>query len=655
MNLEAGWQALERDDFAAAERAARAVLVERAEDAEALYLLGSTWLFAGRAREALQPLSAAARRDSRRGILYRLGHCYLALGQPEAAADALRREVAAHPESAPAHNTLGVALVQQRHHEAALAEFLAALAIDERHAEANNNAANALAALGRADEAVSYLQRAVEINPGLPDAHHNLGLLLQSLRRHEEAIPSFARAVELAPRTPYALSSLVTSEIAVCRWQEAAPHIVALRAQVREGVVPAVPFTVLAVSPSAEEQLRCAETFTRDTIGSRSAPPRPLRPKRDRIRLAYLSSDFQEHATAWLAARLFELHDRKDFEVIGISYGEDDGTAMRRRLASAFDRFVDVARESDAKASDHLRLMDVDIAVDLKGHTRGARLGILAARPAPLQVTYLGYPGTLAASFIDYAIADDVLIPPHDERFYTEALARLPNCYQVNDATRPIGKRAPTRAEAGLPADAFVFCCFNNNFKITPQVFDAWMRLLHAVPASVLWLLEDTSAASRNLRQHAVERGVDPARLVFAPRQRQEEHLARHALADLFLDTLPCNAHTTASDALWTGLPLVTCLGTTFAGRVAASLLHGVGLPELVTHNLADYEAHALRLARDKPALAALRAKLSANRLTHPLFDTDRFRRHIEMAYRHMVERHARGEAPQSFRVPPAG
>ncbi|HKU45624.1 MAG TPA: hypothetical protein VJQ58_01995, partial [Burkholderiales bacterium] len=390
------------------------------------------------------------------------------------------------------------------------------------------------------------------------------------------------------------------------------------------------------------------ELYVRDTTVSvkNSFPPR----KAGKLRVAYVSADYHEHATAVLTAGLFEQHDRAQLEVIGVSCGPDDGSAMRKRLVQAFDRFADVQKTSDAEAVRILRELNVDIAVDLKGHTRGARLKVFAQRPAPLQVSYLGYPGTLGAPFIDYVIADRVVIPEGEERFYSEAVVALPGSYQVNDAKRPIAERTPSRAAMGLPEDAFVFCCFNNNFKITAEVFDAWMRLLKNVPGSVLWLLEDNRESRRNLEQAAAARGVEPARLVFAARMSHWDHLARHRLADLFLDTLPYNAHTTASDALWAGLPLVTCAGTTFAGRVGASLLQAVGLPELVTRNLVEYEALALRLT-NRTELNAVRGKLARNRLTEPLFDTARFTRNLESAYRRMWEMHERGEAPRSVEV----
>jgi predicted O-linked N-acetylglucosamine transferase (SPINDLY family) len=309
---------------------------------------------------------------------------------------------------------------------------------------------------------------------------------------------------------------------------------------------------------------------------------------------------------------------------------------MRSRLARAFDRFVDVRALSDAQVARLLREMEIDIAVDLKGHTTEARLGILAHRPAPVQVAYLGYPGTSGAGFIDYVLADRFVLPETERDCWTERIVYLPDCYQVNDAGRAIAEQTPTRAAAGLPEHAFVFCCFNNSYKILPQTFDVWMRLLRALHGSVLWLLEDNAGARVNLEREARARGVDPSRLVFARRLPHAGHLARHRLADLFLDTLPCNAHTGASDALWAGLPLLTCAGRTFAGRVAGSLLHAVGLPELVTRSLVEYEALALQMAGERGQLMQLRERLAANRASAPLFDTERLRRNLESAYRGM-------------------
>jgi len=651
--LAEGWQAIERNDLRAAEGIARAALAENPRDVESLYLLGSSLLFQDRFQEALAPLSDVVRTAPRRGACHRLGYCHLALGDFKSAEQVLRREIAAHPDLVDAHNALGVALINQGRPHDALAVFVEAARLDPRSAPANNNVANVLGQLGRNEEALPYLQRVIEANPGLADARHNLGMLLQKLKRHEEASASLEAALRLAPRAAYTLSSLVWNELAICKWEGLTPHVDALRSQVRRGEIPAEPFVLVAVSPSPEEQRLCAQRHVREKLPQRPPLWRGLRYRHDRVRLAYLSADYSEHATAYLAAGLFERHDRSRFEVIGVSYGPDDHSPMRQRLMRAFDQFVDVRSRGDEETARLLHEMEVDVAIDLKGYTTGARPEILSYRPAPVQVSYLGFPGTMAAPFIDYIVADRWVLPAEARVHYTEQVVYLPDSYQVNDAARAIAANIPSRAEAGLPQDAFVFCCFNNCYKIMPPVFAIWMKLLREIPQSALWLLEDSAEAKRRLQQAAQAAGVDAARLVFAARVAPAEHLARHRLADLFLDTLPCNAHTTASDALWAGLPVLTCVGNTFAGRVAGSLLSAVGLRELVTQTLHDYETLALKLARAPALLAEIRGRLERNRSAAPLFDLERFRRHLEAAYLRMWETAQRGEPPRGFSVEP--
>ena len=385
--------------------------------------------------------------------------------------------------------------------------------------------------------------------------------------------------------------------------------------------------------------------------GGAKAAPAVGRSTSRKIRVGYYSADFHEHATAYLMAELFERHDRSQFEWFGFSYGPVSHDPMRARLRKSFDQFLDVRDRSDSDVAALSRQLGIDIAVDLKGFTRDNRLGIFAQRCAPVQVSYLGYPGTTGADYMDYVIGDKTVLPPSLYPHFTEKPVLLPHSYQVNDSQRRISDRVFTREEVGLPAQGFVFCCFNNNYKILPATFDSWMRVLQAVPGSVLWLFEDNAGAARRLKEQAQRRGVDPARLVFAPRLPLDEHLARHRLADLFLDTLPCNAHTTTSDALWAGLPVLTQLGNAFAGRVAASLLRAVGLPELVTTTPAEYEARAIELANDADQLQALRQRLQANRASSPLFNATLFARHIEAAYLAMDERQLQGLPPQAIEI----
>lgn len=632
--LAEGWDAIERDDLRAAEDLARRALAEDARDGEALRLLGASLLFQDRFQEALAPLREAHQRAPRKGSGHRLGFCYLALGDLESAARVLAREVGEYPDLANARNALGVALVRQSRREEALAVFTEAARLDPASAEANTNVGNVLAELGRHAEAIAYLQRAAQASPELADAHFNLGLVQQRLRRHTEAIASLRRAAELAPRMPYALSQRIWSELAICNWQGIEARIEQLRRQVRDEAIPASPFAFVAATDDPAEQRRCAELHVARTLPGRPAPLwQGERYRHERIRIAYLSADFREHPVAHLVAGLCERHDRARFEIVALSYGPDDASPMRARIARAVDRFVDARPLADEQAARLLRDMEIDIAVDLMGHTTDARPGILAHRPAPIQATWLGYPGTTAAPGVDYVLADRVVLPEAAQHHWSEKVLYLPECVMPSDDSLPIAPHTPARAAASLPPQGFVFCSFNNSYKITPRVFDVWTRLLRAIDGSVLWLRDDGAEARRNLEREAAARGVDAACLVFAPRVPLADYMARHRLADLFLDTLPYNAHTGASDALRAGLPVLTCTGRSFAGRVATSLLHAVGLPELATRTLADYEALALRLARNPGELATLRERLAASVPGAAPFDTDRFRRGLEAAY----------------------
>ena len=371
------------------------------------------------------------------------------------------------------------------------------------------------------------------------------------------------------------------------------------------------------------------------------------RPQSHKIRVGYFSADFHNHATGYLMAELFELHDKSQFELIGFSFGPIKNDEMRHRLVKSFDQFIEVGNKSDMEIAKLSRGLNIDIAVDLKGFTQGSRTGIFSYRAAPVQVNYLGYPGTMGTDYMDYIIADKTLIPSQSQKFYSEKVVYLPNSYQVNDSKRLISDRQFTKQELGLSEHGFIFCCFNNNYKILTATFEGWMRILKAVEGSNLWLFQDNSWVVDNLKKEAEKRGVEPDRLVFAERLPSPDHLARHFQADLFLDTFPYNAHTTASDALWTGLPVLTLMGESFASRVAASLLNAVGLPELIASTHEEYEALAIELALNPMKLADIKLKLANNRMTTPLFDTLLFTKNIEAAYIDMHGRYHAGLEPE--------
>jgi len=622
--------------------------------AEAHYNLGNTLCSRKRYREAIAAYNKAlaitphyAKALNNRGVALQ------AVRRSHEALSSYDHALAIQPDYYEAMNNRGVALLDLRRHAEALTAFDQTLEMKRDHPEAWYSRGNALQALHRYPEALTAYHEALAIRPDYVEALNNQGNALLTLRRYDEALANFEKVLLLEPRHPYARTGAARAAAAVCDWERTAKVSGELPKLIEQGEF-LDPFTLLAYCGDPALQLRCAQK----TLHGLSPVPLPSLCKghvwrNEKIRIAYLSTDFHQHPTAFLTAQLFEDHDRSRFDVLGFSFGPDDGSSIRGRLASAFDEFYNVTANDDAEAANLLHDLRVDIAVDLNGYTMGARPGILARRPAPIQVSYLVFPATMAADFIDYIIADPVVLPFDHQQFYTEKIVQLPESYQVNDRKRAIAAKAPTREAAGLPERGFVFCCFNNSQKITAPVFDIWMRLLRKIDGSVLWLLLDSDAAKRNLQREAAARKVDPARLVFAPRLKLEHHLARHRLADLFLDTLPYNAHTTASDALWAGLPVLTCLGRSFAGRVAASLLHAAGLPELVTESLEAYEALALQLATDRASLGDLRRRLRENRLICPLFDTDRCRIHIEAAYVEMWELWQRGDRPRSFTVEP--
>jgi predicted O-linked N-acetylglucosamine transferase (SPINDLY family) len=600
-------------------------------------------------------LIANAASKSAAEALNNRGNALRSLGRHPEAIESFNRALANDPRYVEAICNRGIALAAANQWEKAIADYDAALAINPSYVHAHYNRGNALQALERHEDAVASYRKALTLAPSYVEALGNCGFSLLRLQRHDEALAAHEKALAIEPRHPKSQAALLECTLNICDWSRTAALLPELRTRIGEATLTVPPFLTLSLFSEPALHLECANRFAKENI---PAPPIRLWTGRtwrnDRIRLAYLSSDFRRHPIPYLTARIFELHDRSRFEVHGVSFGPDDGSEIRRRLIKGFDRFHDARSVADGEVARHLNELAVDIAIDLNGHTPDGRPGrVLAHRPAPIQVNFLGYPGTMGANFVDYILADPIVLPMDQQRFHSEKIVQLPECYQPNDSQRRIAERTPSRAEAGLPAHGFVFCCFNNNYKIMPPIFDVWMRLLRAVDGSVLWLLSDNEFAAQNLRKEAAVRGVDPTRLVFAERTNLEDHLARHRLASLFVDTLPYNAHITASDALWAGLPLVTCCGAAFSSRVAASLLSAVGLPELVTGSLEAYEALALRLANDPALLGGLRAKLERNRLEHPLFDSQRFCRHIESAYATMWEQWQSGEPPQSFAVAP--
>ncbi len=645
----------QQDRFESGLGFARRALAADPRRARTHLLLGMTLARLGRTSEALASFDQAiACKPALADAHGNRGDALTALGRQNEAVASYDRALALAPDSRETWCNRGAALHDLRRYDEALASYDRAIALKPDFAEVYFNRGNALTLLGRHAEALAAYDHALALDPAYLDALHARGAVLPRVKRHAEAAACYDRMLTIDPQHPRALGELANCHLTTCEWAGLGRITGELDRRLADGTAIVSPFVLLGLPVGHALLSACTKRFVAKDIPARAPLVRERSiVDRGRIRVAYLSADFRGHATAYLTAGLFKQHDRSRFEIIAVSFGTDDGSGMRARLAGSFDQFFDVASWSDREIAELLLEPGIDIAVDLKGHTEAGRPGILAYRPAPIQVAYLGYPGPLGLDFIDYVIGDKVILPLDRQPFYAEKIVHLPDSYQANDSQRMIATRLPSRAELGLPERGFVFCCFNHSWKITPALFDIWMRLLRSVDGSVLWLFQANDAACANLRREAQVRGIDPARLVFAPFRDPGEHLARIACADLFLDTLPCNAHTTASDALWAGVPLMTCMGETFAGRVAASLLHAAGLPELVTKTLPDYEALALKLATDPALLQSLRRRLALNRSSCALFDTARFTRHIESAYTTMWEIARRGEGPRSFAVDP--
>jgi predicted O-linked N-acetylglucosamine transferase (SPINDLY family) len=576
------------------------------------------------------------------------GIALLNLHRPEEALVMFERVLNLSPDFADALTNRGSALRRLRRPLDAIESYQQALRLQPDSPDVLSNMANVFLGLEMFDAALNCSDRALALNPALADALNIRATALRDLGRHDEAAGCYSQLVRVAPDFDYALGNRLFAQAFNCDWSTRSSQASSATGAVQAGRRGCLPFSFLSISDSAADQLQCARTFVADRYPPASALPRHHGHHHPRIRLAYLSADFHDHPVAHLLAGVLERHDRQNFETRGISLRrEAHPGAMHARLRQAFEHFDDVSGVDDREVAAQLRQWEVDIAVDLSGFTRGGRLGILACRPAPVQVNYLGFAGSYGAPYIDYVIADPVVIPAGQEAHFSECIVRLPHSFLPNDDRQPIAGDLLRRSDVGLPDTGFVFCAFNNSYKINPPMFDIWMRLLRETPGSVLWLREGSAAMVANLSQEASARGVQRDRLIFAPRVAEmDRHLARYRLADLFLDTSPYGAHATSRDALWAGLPVLTCMGEAFASRVAASLLIALALPELVTGDLEGYYRTAQVLAHTPDRLAPLRQRLGQRRLAGPPFDTDLFRQHLESAYRSMWERYQRGEAP---------
>lgn len=620
--------------------------------ADAHYNLGVTLRLMKRPLEAVERHTAAiALRPAHAETFNARGLAKADLKDPAGAIADYDEAIRLNPDFAEAYNNKGVALADQRQHAAALQCYDRAIALKADAAEAYCNRGVALKELGQEAAALASYEAAIALKPDSAEAYNNKGILLADQQRHVESIAAYEKALALKPDYPFLAGTLLQTRMRICDWTDFEENIAALLRKVDAGAHATPPFQLLSLADAPAQHRKAAENWMRSEFPRNPALGPVQRPApKARLRVGYFSMDFKNHPVGMLTAGMIEAHDKTKVETYGFSYGADTGDPIRKRLEKSFDTFFDVRTIADVDIARIAREVELDIAIDLAGCTNDSRTAaIFAFGAAPVQVNYLGYPGTMGLDYYDYILADAIVAP--NPAHFSEAVVHLPGCYQANDTQRIVAERTFTRKELGLPENNFVFGCFNNAIKITPQVFDSWMRILEAVPDSVLWLLEDNATTATNLRQEAQKRGVSPERLIFAARVTNAEHMARHTAADLFLDTLPYNAHTTASDALWMGLPLLTCVGESFAARVAASILKALDLDELITTTLADYERAAVALAQDPARMKALREKTLRARETSDLFKPAIFARHLEKAFAIMAERTRLGHPPVQIKV----
>lgn len=643
----------QRGQLDSAEEIYKSILRSQPKYFDAVFALGIIHLQREQYRPAERQFALAIKINPSNSPLHNnLGNALLGLNRPQDALASYDRAIAIDPRNSEAHYNRGSVLSIMKRFEEALASYDKSIALFPDNALVHDNRGSTLANLNRFDDALASFDRAIRLNPRHAQAYANRAGVRSQFKQFDKAIEDYDKALALDPNLDYLVGNKLSAKMYACSWNDFEKDCAAVIGGVRDDTLKVEPFVLLSIPSTAEDQLKCATGFVRDKVpaGERAAW-HGRRYSHDRIRIGYVSSDFHNHPISHLIAGMLEAHDRARFMVHGFSIRPVKDDSYRQRISQACEVFVNAETMGGDELVKRIRDAEIDILIDLNGHTAGSRTDIFAAPPAPVQINYLGFPGTMGAGYIDYLIADRFLVPETARNAYAEKIVYLPS-YQPNDSKRLISDTLPARRDHGLPDTGFVFCCFNNSYKITPRIFDIWMRLLNSVPESVLWLAAGSESSRVNLQREAERRKIAPERLVFGKfLPRVEDHLARHRLADLFLDTLPYNAHTTASDALWSGLPVLTCKGDTFAGRVSASLLHAVDLPELIAESLEDYEKLALSLAAEPETLHAIKARLVQNRDFSPLFDTARYTRDIEAAYLRMWEQSQKGKSPQSFTV----
>ena len=679
-------QHLQVNELIAAQTLLEDILSIEQRQPDAIRLLGVIAALRKEWNEALRLIDLALEIDPKNGVAHsNRGNIFNELMRNEEALSCYEMAISLQPNYVEAYSNKGNALQALKRYEEALASYEKAILLDGNCVQAFYGASSIFLLRNRYDFALVCCEQILKIHPNDELALEQKGNILYKIKDYEGAISVCNELLKINPHSSHALlvkgnvyaeikqfdeASKAFSEVIalnqnpgflvgtaaqislqMCDWKNQSIQIKELVNKIEGNEKAAIPYNLISLLDDKHLIRRAIEVYARDMQGGINRVIQGVKERKEKIRLGYFSADFHNHPTAYLIAELFECHDKSKFELIAFVYGRNVPDEMRSRLQNAFDQFIDINDKTDEEAAQLSREMEIDIAIDLKGFTQEGRPQIFMHGAAPIQVSYLAFPGTMGLPCFDYVVADPILIPQEAQDGMVEKIIYMPNSYQVNDRNRAISKNKKTRDDFCLPSAGFIFCCFNNNYKITPSVFNGWARILNAVEGSVLWLFGDNPYAIENLKKEAQARGLDSARLLFAERLDPADHLARYELADLFLDTTPCNAHTTASDALWAGLPVITLVGESFAARVAASLLSAVGVPDLITYTQEEYEQKAISLAKNPHELSAIKDRLLVNRFTTPLFDTPLFTKHIEQGYLMAYERYQAGLLPDHLYI----
>jgi len=551
----------------------------------------------------------------------------------EDALNCYNKAIYLEPNNPDVHCNKGAVLYQLKEFSKALESYNKAIEIDNKHFLSHNNKGILLKDLGNFDEALECYKNSININPKNVLAYISKGDLYLELKRYEDALKSFENAIQIDENQNYLLGKYIRCCMFLCKWENFFPTTQKINKLIKKSLKVVDPFTYMSIMDNPEISKLCAEIYSQDKLSIIPLSKKVSLKKSSKLKIGYFSGDFNNHAVMHLIMDVFKNHNKSNFEIFGFSFRPDKDDHWTEKLKKYFDGFNNVKEYTDIQIANLSKKIGIDIAVDLTGFTKSSRVGVFAHRAAPIQINYLGYPGTLGSEFFDYIIADEIIIPKKNSNFFSEKVLYLPNCYQANMSSKQVSEKTITKSELNLPDDKFIFACFNNNYKITPDIFNSWMNILKRVPKSILWLLKSNESSILNLQKEAIKRNVNPERIIFAPPLPNDEHLNRLRLADLFLDSFPYNSHTTASDIVRMGVPIVTVIGNSFASRVCASILTTLKLPELITNNITEYESLAVELALDDKKITKFKNSVKDSAKNSILFDSVNFTRNLEKLY----------------------